>query len=210
MAGLLLIVLAYLFGSIPFGVILARYHGDKDITKEGSGNIGATNVARVIGKRAGAITLALDAAKGIIPLIICVVVSGRVPWLVSVIALAVFLGHLYPIFNYFKGGKGVATALGIFIFISPLSALCALIIFSVVVYIWRYVSLGSVIAAGSMPALMGLFATSKFYILLSLIMGGLVIYRHKDNIRRLLEGTENRVGEKRDVTMEEELEEDLD
>ncbi len=113
-------------------------------------------------------------------------------------------------FNRFKGGKGVATALGIFLVVSPPAALSAFVVFAVVVYLWRYVSLGSMIAAGIMPALMGLFGEPRYYILLSVVIGGLVIFRHRDNIQRLLEGRENRLGEKRGVSMEEELEEDLD
>jgi len=193
---ILIIAIAYLVGSIPVGIILARHYSGKDITKEGSGNIGATNVVRVVGKKAGILTLFGDALKGIVPLAVSMMVTGDRPHILALVALAAFLGHLYPVFNRFRGGKGVATALGIFIFISPLSALAACILFGITVYLWRYVSLGSIVAAGSIPALVGIFSYSKTYILLALIMGGLVIYRHKSNIRRLLQGEENRLGSK--------------
>lgn len=199
----LLILFAYLIGSIPTGVILAKYYGIGDITKEGSGNIGATNVGRVVGKKAGIITLTGDALKGIIPLLVTLTVAGNIPWLIAVAALAAFMGHIYPIFNNFKGGKGVATALGVFIFISPPSVLAAIAVFAGLVYIWRYVSLGSVVAAGLMPAFIGLFSETKIYIILAVIIGGIVIYRHKENIQRLLEGRENKLGEKKSKVPEE-------
>ncbi|MBE9504428.1 MAG: glycerol-3-phosphate 1-O-acyltransferase PlsY [Proteobacteria bacterium] len=194
MTELLLLLMAYLLGSIPTGVLLARIYGGKDLSKEGSGNIGATNVGRVVGKKAGLITLVGDCLKGILPLVITMAVAGRIPWLISAVALTAFLGHLYPVFNKFKGGKGVATALGVFLVVSPLATLLAVITFALILYLWRYVSLGSIIAAGIMPALMGIFASSKIYIVLAVLVGGLVIYRHRENIKRLIEGKENKFG----------------
>jgi len=204
MKEILLILFAYLIGSIPTGVILAKYYGINDITKEGSGNIGATNVGRVVGKKAGIITLAGDALKGVIPLLLTVAIAGNTSWLIATAGLAAFLGHIYPVFNNFKGGKGVATALGVFMFISPPSVLAAITVFGGLVYVWRYVSLGSVVAAGLMPAFIGLFSETKVYIVLAVIIGGIVIYRHKENILRLLEGQENRLGEKKSKATEEE------
>ena len=200
----LLILFAYLMGSIPTGVVLAKFYGVKDITKEGSGNIGATNVGRVAGKKAGIITLVGDALKGVIPILTVMTVSGSVEWLIAAAALAAFLGHIYPLFNGFKGGKGVATALGIFLTISPLSALSAMLVFIILVAIYRYVSLGSVVAAGLIPAFVGIFSGSTFYIILSALIGGIVIYRHKDNIKRLLEGEENSLGQKKKEEVEKE------
>ena len=193
----LLILFAYLMGSIPTGVVLAKVYGVKDITKEGSGNIGATNVGRVVGKKAGIITLIGDALKGAVPILAVMTISGKVEWLISAAALAAFIGHIYPVFNGFKGGKGVATALGIFLTISPLSALAAALAFILLVALFRYVSLGSIVAAGLMPAFVGIFSCSTFYISLSAIIGGIVIYRHKDNILRLLKGQENSLGKKK-------------
>ena len=192
----LLILFAYLMGSIPTGVVLARFYGIKDITKEGSGNIGATNVGRVAGKKAGIITLVGDALKGAVPILAVMAISGRVEWLISAAALTAFLGHIYPVFNNFKGGKGVATALGIFLTISPLSALAAALVFILLVALYRYVSLGSIVTAGLMPVFVGIFSGSTFYIILSALIGGIVIYRHKANILRLLEGEENSLGRK--------------
>lgn len=204
----LLILFAYLIGSIPTGVILARYYGISDITREGSGNIGATNVGRVVGKKAGIITLAGDMLKGVIPLLVTSVIAGNIPWLIALTGLAAFLGHIYPVFNNFKGGKGVATALGVFIYISPLSVLAAAAVFGGLVYFWRYVSLGSIVAAGLMPAFIGLFSETKIYIILAAVIGGIVIYRHKSNILRLLEGKENRVNDKKSKTVKAEVPEE--
>lgn len=201
MTELLLLFMAYLLGSIPTGVLLARIYGGKDLSKEGSGNIGATNVGRVVGKKAGIITLVGDCLKGIIPLLITMAVAGRIPWLISAVALTAFLGHLYPVFNKFKGGKGVATALGVFLVVSPLATLLAVMTFGLILYIWRYVSLGSIMAAGIMPALMGIFASSKIYIILALIVSGLVIYRHRENIKRLIDGNENKFGGEKEASL---------
>ena len=201
MTELLLLFMAYLLGSIPTGVLLARIYGGKDLSKEGSGNIGATNVGRVVGKKAGIITLVGDCLKGIIPLLITMAVAGRIPWLISAVALTAFLGHLYPVFNKFKGGKGVATALGVFLVVSPIATLLAVITFGLILYIWRYVSLGSIMAAGIMPALMGIFASSKIYIILALIVSGLVIYRHRENIKRLIDGNENKFGGEKEASL---------
>ncbi len=194
---LILIVVAYLLGSIPFGVILTKVYGGKDITKEGSGNIGATNVGRVVGKKAGIITLLLDALKGALPVIIAMTMENQASWLVPVVALAAFLGHLYPVFNGFKGGKGVATALGVFVVINPLSTLLAALAFGLVFGLWRYVSLGSVLAAFVLPGFMGMLGASPTAIAVSIVIAGMVIYRHKDNIGRLLRGEESRLGEKK-------------
>ncbi len=158
MTEFLLILFAYLMGSIPTGVVLARFYGIKDITKEGSGNIGATNVGRVAGKKAGIITLIGDALKGAVPILAVMAISGRVEWLIAAAALTAFLGHIYPVFNNFKGGKGVATALGIFLTISPLSALAAALVFILLVALYRYVSLGSIVTAGLMPVFVGIFS----------------------------------------------------
>jgi glycerol-3-phosphate acyltransferase PlsY len=209
MSEILLIIFAYLIGSIPTGVLVANYYSDKDITTEGSGNIGATNVGRVVGKKAGILTLAGDIIKGVLPVILAIFIVGN-PLIVAITALLAFLGHIYPLFNNFKGGKGVATALGIFLVISPLSALSAAAIFALLLYFYRYVSLGSIVAAGAMPALMGLYSAPKSYIAMSLVVGGFIIYRHKGNIRRLLDGNENRLGQKKEETVSEELEKELD
>src|SRR6266513_861928 len=150
---LVAILLAYFLGAIPFGVILARLFGGADVRKTGSGNIGATNVARVVGPLAGILTLVFDTAKGAA----AVWFAGRfteesATWMM-IAGSAVLLGHCFPIWLKFKGGKGVATALGLFLALCPLAAVAALLLFILCVVYWRYVSLGSVAAAAAMPLL---------------------------------------------------------
>lgn len=188
------IFFAYIIGSIPVGVILTKCSGGADIRKSGSGNIGATNVYRVHGKTLGIMTLAGDALKGLLPTLIAVLNNAGAVW-ISVIALATFIGHLYPIFLQFKGGKGVATAMGIFIIISPLSLVSSLLVFALIVYKFRYVSAGSLSAAVAMPILVGLFCATdyKIYMILSLCVSTLVFYKHKENIKRLFCGEELKI-----------------
>ena len=144
---------AYLLGSIPFGVLLARLAGAGDVRSAGSGNIGATNVARVAGPLAGILTLVLDTAKGAAAVLLADrLANGSAMWVILA-GLAVLMGHCFPIWLRFKGGKGVATALGVFLMLSPPSALAALFVFVLVVGYWKYVSLGSISAAAAMPLL---------------------------------------------------------
>jgi len=190
--GILLIIGGYLAGSIPTGVILAKLFGTRDIRREGSGNIGATNVYRVLGKGLGAITLLGDVLKGVIPVILARTLIGDEMW-VAVVACVTFLGHLYPVFLKFRGGKGVATALGIFLVVAPYIVPCAIIIFILVTVKWKYVSLGSLTAAALMPVFLCVTGYPIIYVDLSLIIGCLIFYRHWDNIRRLREGREKRI-----------------
>jgi glycerol-3-phosphate acyltransferase PlsY len=195
---LLLIIGGYLAGSVPTGVILAKLFATKDIRQEGSGNIGATNVYRVLGARLGVLTLVGDVLKGVIPVLLSRIWLGEDQWIAAV-ALSTFLGHLYPLFLKFRGGKGVATALGIFIVIAPLAVACAAGIFVVVAVIWRYVSLASLVASGLMPFFLGFTGGSPFYVGLGLVVGCLIFYRHKDNIKRLREGVEKKISKKKDA-----------
>ena len=190
--GILLVVGGYLVGSIPTGVILARLFSATDIRREGSGNIGATNVYRVLGAKLGAITLVGDVVKGVIPVILTRFFMGDEVWIASV-AFAAFLGHLYPLFLRFRGGKGVATALGIFMVIAPLVTAGAVVVFVVVVMRWKYVSLGSLAASASMPLFLGAGGYAMVYGGLSMMIGGLIFYRHGDNIKRLREGKEKKL-----------------
>lgn len=183
-------VISYLVGSIPIGLILSKIKG-KDPRMVGSGNIGATNVMRTAGKALGIITLIGDAAKGFIPVSIALF-TGQQESLIAVVGLATFIGHLYPLYLRFKGGKGVATALGVYIAVSPLSVLISIIVFVLALVKWRYVSLGSLIGTGVMPISLMIFKLPNEYILLSLIIGFFIFIRHKDNIKRLLKGEENR------------------
>ena len=181
-------IVSYLIGSIPCGVLLARMQ-NLNIREHGSGNIGATNVARVLGKKAGLLTLLGDAIKGLI------VVFGagalyKTPMLVAVAGLMVFLGHLYSIFLKFKGGKGVATSLGLFSYIMPWATLYAVGIFSVCLGVSGYVSIGSIMAAISLPLFAIFLKLPLPYIYLACIVGLFTLQRHYGNIQRLIAGTE--------------------
>ncbi len=188
---------AYLLGSIPFGLLLAKLFGGGDVRKAGSGNIGATNVARVAGPLAGILTLIFDTTKGTAS----VWLAGRITndsatWMM-IAAFAVLLGHCYPVWLKFKGGKGVATALGVFLALSPLAAVSALLLFILCVIFWRYVSLGSIAAAAAMPLLIYfLWAPGHAPPIIidvgTLAIAGLVIFKHGGNLQRLVDGTEPR------------------
>ena len=190
--GILLTIGGYLSGSIPTGVILAKLFGTKDIRQEGSGNIGATNVYRVLGKGLGALTLVGDVLKGIIPVMLACTLAGDELW-IAVVAFVTFLGHLFPVFLRFRGGKGVATALGIFLVIAPLMVPLAIISFVLVAMKWRYVSLGSLTASALMPIFLCVAGYPIVYVNLSLAMGCLIFYRHRGNIKRLREGSEKEI-----------------
>ncbi len=188
---------AYLLGSIPFGLLLAKLFGGTDVRKAGSGNIGATNVARVVGPLAGILTLVFDTAKGTA----AVWFAGRATdesatWMM-IAAFAVLLGHCFPVWLKFKGGKGVATALGVFLALCPLAAGSALLLFLLFVAYWRYVSLGSVAAAAAMPLFIYFLWAPHHAPPISIDVGTLaiallVIYKHDGNLQRLVEGTEPR------------------
>lgn len=194
---LLLIIASYFIGAIPSGVVLAMAFSGKDIRQEGSGNIGATNVTRVLGKKLGALTLAGDLLKGFLPVCIGSYLVSSLN-VVCLMGCAAFLGHLFPVYLKFKGGKGVATALGVFLYLSPIVILVEIIVFVFVVGIWRYVSLGSLIAAASMPLLLVIIGSPKPVVLLSMAFALLIFIKHKANIQRLLNGTENKFGTKKE------------
>ncbi len=186
------IVLAYLVGSLPVGLLLSRLKG-QDPRKVGSGNIGATNVMRASGKTLGALTLLGDILKGLLPTWLAMR-AGEAGPLVAAVALAAFVGHLFPVYLAFRGGKGVATALGIFLALCPLAVLIDICVFVAVLYTWRYVSLGSLVAAALMPILLLAFRLPSPYVLLCLAMAILIFVKHGKNIGRLVAGTENRIG----------------
>src|SRR6266571_6447154 len=150
---LLIPLSAYVLGSIPFGLILAKLFGGTDVRKSGSGNIGATNVARVVGPVAGVLTLIFDMAKGAGAVLLAEKLSNHSARWMMIAGIAALAGHCFPVWLKFKGGKGVATAAGVFLVLSPLACLGAVILFLLVVIFWRYVSLGSVSAAAAMPLL---------------------------------------------------------
>jgi len=203
-----LIVLAYLFGSVPFGVLIAKVYG-KDLRSIGSGNIGATNVARALGKKWAYVCFVLDCLKGLIPMLIAKLIIGELTvvalslWLT--VGCAAIMGHVFPIYLKFKGGKGVATSLGVVLGLYPyytIPGITALAIWAGTVLIWRYISLASITAAVAFPISLivsiGLLGDWRFLqlwplIVVALIMGLLVIVRHAENIKRLLEGSEAKV-----------------
>ncbi len=188
---ILFIVSAYLIGSIPVGVLLAKLKG-KDPRKTGSGNIGATNVMRAAGKALGILTLLGDILKGFIPTLIATQYLEQSSY-VALVGAAAFVGHLFPLFLKFKGGKGVATALGVYLALSPLAILISIVAFVVVFVIWKYVSLGSLVGTGLVPLNLYLLKAPAEYTILSLIIGALIFIKHKDNIKRLMAGKENAV-----------------
>ena len=183
---------SYLIGSIPFGLVLGKVAG-VDVRAAGSGNIGATNVARLVGKKLGVLTLVCDALKAIVPMLAAnwlLVDNGQRELWVALCGGAAFLGHLYPLYLKFKGGKGVATALGIFCYLTPVAAVIDSLIFVGVVYNWGYVSLGSLTAALMMPGLVWLLTGSVSNSLLAVAIGVLIWVKHRDNIERLMKHEE--------------------
>ncbi len=187
---IILIVGAYLLGSIPTGLLLAKAAG-VDIRSTGSGNIGATNVYRTLGRTVGVLTLVGDCLKGLFPVLAARYLGMDDAWIAAA-GLAAFLGHVYTVFLGFKGGKGVATALGVFLGVSPLAVLGALVIFVLLVWKWRYISLGSVTAAAAMPPLVALLDRRPMLVGMTVVVATLVVLKHRENIARLRAGTENR------------------
>jgi glycerol-3-phosphate acyltransferase PlsY len=183
-------VTAYLLGSVPTGLLLGKAYGI-DVRKEGSGNIGATNLYRTVGRRIGIITLVGDCLKGLIPVLMVKYSSMPVEY-AAWVGLAAFCGHVFSVFLKFKGGKGVATALGVFLALAPLAVGIVLAIFIALMLIWRYVSLGSIVAALAMPLAVSLLGGSRVLIVVTLVIAVIVVIRHWENIRRLLAGTESR------------------
>lgn len=181
---------AYLIGSIPTGLLLGKAYGI-DVRKEGSGNIGATNLYRTVGRKVGIITLIGDCMKGLLPVIL-VNLSAFPPELAAWVGLAAFCGHVFSVFLKFKGGKGVATALGVFLALAPLAVAIAIALFAGLMLIWRYVSLGSIVAAAAMPLAVYLLGGGRTLTMVTFIISLVVIARHLENIGRLLSGNESK------------------
>ncbi len=195
---LIIAITAYLLGSIPFGYLLVKIFRGEDIRRTGSGNIGATNVARTGAKGLGIATLALDTLKGLLAVWIAshVAPSGTsaLPYM-SCAALTAVMGHMFPVWLKFKGGKGVATALGVFILLFPKALLVSLAIFILMVAVTRYVSLGSILGAIAFPISAYFIEHPDWQALLpTCVIAAMIIAKHHQNIRRLLSGTENRFG----------------
>ena len=186
----LLIAASYLLGSIPTGLLLGKAYGI-DVRKEGSGNIGATNLYRTVGRKVGVMTLFGDCLKGLLP-VLAVKYSTLPHEYAAWVGLAAFCGHVFSVFLKFRGGKGVATALGVFLALSPLAVAVALGVFGVLMLVWRYVSLGSIGAAAVMPIAVWALEGGRVMGVVTMIVAVIVIFRHTENIRRLAAGTESR------------------
>src|SRR5437016_14422077 len=193
----LISIAAYLLGSIPFGLLFARLFSGPDVRAAGSGNIGAANVARVVGKSAGILTLIFDAGKGSAAVWLAARYSEENAAWMMIAGIAALAGHCFPVWLKFRGGKGVATAAGVFLILSPLATLGAVILFLLVVIFWRYVSLGSVSAAAAMPLLIYFLWAPRHAPPLAVTVGALaaallILYKHRGNLERLREGAEPR------------------
>ena len=195
MADLVLVAAAYLLGSIPFGVVIARGAADVDLRRVGSGNIGATNVLRAVGKGAAALTLVGDIGKGALAV-------GLARWagaggaVVAAAALAAVLGHLFPVWAGFRGGKGVATTLGVVLGAMPSVGGLLLVVWLAVAAVTRYSSLAALAATAALPLLVWLVDGRPAMLGLSAALLVLVVVRHRENIGRLLAGTEGKIGQK--------------
>jgi glycerol-3-phosphate acyltransferase PlsY len=190
--GIFIALFGYLLGSVPFGLLLTKLFSKVDPREIGSKNIGATNIFRTAGKTLGILTLVGDVLKGVAP--IWIATHWNLPnYWTAIAGLSPFLGHIFPIFLGFKGGKGVATALGVYLVISPIAVVIEFLLFSILVWKWRYISLGSMFCATTMPILIAFFRSdSRAYFVLSVFIGALILYRHQSNIIRLLQGTESK------------------
>jgi glycerol-3-phosphate acyltransferase PlsY len=211
---LALIVAAYVVGSIPFSFLVVKLLAGKDVREHGSRNVGATNVARTAGRVAGVIALLLDVAKGYAAIALARwIVSqpdwpfepGVLPWQsrelwIGLAGLIAVLGHMFPMWLRFHGGKGVATAAGVIVALDPLVMIAAMIVFAIVLLVFRYVSLASIVTAASIPLLFRFFAQNAPFwrIIMSIGIALAVILKHHSNISRLAQGTERKLGRKKE------------
>jgi glycerol-3-phosphate acyltransferase PlsY len=189
------VFVAYLLGSIPFGLILTKLLSAKDVRQHGSGNIGATNVSRVAGPVAGILTLLLDASKGAAAVWLAGHFTGHSARWMVLAGVAALVGHCFPVWLRFNGGKGVATALGVFVLLCPVAALAGFTLFLLIFVFWRYISLASITAAAAMPLLIYFLWAPPHAPPLAVTFGtlfaaALVIYKHRTNLQRLLSGSE--------------------
>lgn len=193
----LLVAGSYLLGAVPFGLLFARFMGNVDVRAVGSGNIGATNVLRAAGKSAAILTLLADALKGALPVLFAIRTfpDAYVP---AVAGIAAIVGHNFPVFLRFHGGKGVATSFGVVLAISPSIGVACLLVWLAAALLWRYSSLAALIAFAAYPLIT--FASKvgdRPRLVLSLVIFMLIYIRHRENITRLLSGTEPKIGQKR-------------
>jgi len=192
MIALLLLPIAYLLGAIPFGYLLVKWKTGGDVRSSGSGNIGATNVLRTTGRAAGFATLLLDIAKGYIAVWIAARWTDNDPWWMSLAMLAVMAGHAYPVFLKFQGGKAVACFVGALVFLAPRAMAAEVVVFIMVVAWTRYISLGSIVGAATIPLAVWLIQQAPLPVIVASAIGGVfVIYKHSGNVQRIRAGSEH-------------------
>ena len=196
MLGISLVLLGYVLGAVPIGYLVGRAFG-VDVRRVGSGNIGTANVLRAAGKWAAILTLFGDMLKGFVPVVLATVLVGS-EWLHAAVALAAIAGHCWPVFLRFKGGKAVATGAGTSIGLAPLVGLGLFAFWWAVVLVSRYTSLGAIAVMVVSPFAFALTGQPLPYVLYTLVGGALVLYRHRENARALMKGTERKVGQKAD------------
>ncbi|WP_459775489.1 glycerol-3-phosphate 1-O-acyltransferase PlsY [Aquifex pyrophilus] len=190
--GVFLIIFSYLLGSILFGEIIAKLKGI-NLREVGSGNVGATNVSRALGKRYGALVFFLDMLKGFVPTALAVELYGYDSWITPLTGIASVLGHMFPLYFGLKGGKGVATAFGVLIALSPSVALASILVWFIVLALTRYVSLSSLVASFSAVIYLLVLEYPPKIIVMALIIFLLILYKHRGNIERLVQGRELKV-----------------
>jgi glycerol-3-phosphate acyltransferase PlsY len=190
-----MVTAAYLCGSLPFGFWIGRWAG-VDVRRSGSGNVGATNVARSAGRRAGLLTLFADVAKGALPAVLARLVFGDAG-ILALVALAAVCGHLFSIFLRFSGGKGVATAFGVFVVLTPVAAVLSAVVFAAAVISTRYVSLASTLGAFALPIAAVACRYPIALCIVAAVVSALIILRHRDNLARLFRGAEPQFGVQR-------------
>jgi len=202
-AYIIVAIIAYLLGSISFSVILSKKMAGFDVREKGSGNAGTTNVLRSVGKKAAIITLGCDVVKGVVAILIAVIVGKIVKdlnnsLLVQLAGIAVIVGHTFPVFFGFKGGKGIATSLGVLLVTNWNIGLICLVFALILMILTRMVSLGSIVAAILFPVLVIFMPSNAYivegnYVIYSIILAVLVVFNHRSNVKRLLNGTENKL-----------------
>jgi acyl phosphate:glycerol-3-phosphate acyltransferase len=187
------VILAYLVGSIPFALIVARRSGAQDLRRVGSGNLGAANVLRASGVKAGMLVAILDIAKGAASVLLASQLNGSntTP---AIAGLAAIVGHVYPVWLRFRGGKGVATACGVFAMLTPLAMPIALAVFVLATWLTKYISVGSVLASASLPPIAYAMGSAAPVVTVAVTAAALIVFRHRSNLTRVRTGTERRVG----------------
>lgn len=194
MREIILVLLCYLIGSIPFSLIVARLMAGVDIRAMGSGNVGATNVLRALGPKGAIAALLGDAFKGFLAVWLGMLLGGSI--LAAICGLVVVIGHCFSVFLGFKGGKGVATTAGVMLYLMPKIIVVLLVTFVIIAFLSRYVSLASITVAALFPVMIILFNFQLEYIIMGFLLAIIVIYRHRENIERLRQGTESKIGQR--------------